>query len=218
MATSVAVSKARISILRFLLAAPRPPRRARPSAGLRRGARSGPRRAGGSAAEPGLRPLDEHDRVVEVRLEVAPLGRGQAAEAVEVEVGHVRVPRVAVADRERRARDRRGDAERAAGAADERRLPRPSSPDTVTTSPVRSRRASRAAASLGLARPSRRGRGERSDPTGLAALEQAELDRLGLDPGLGRGSSLGAGGSTTRSRSAGIRAKSSSRTFSIDGV
>src|SRR6058998_1692363 len=67
-----------------------------------------------------LGPLDEADRVLEVGLEVAPLGGGEALEAVEVEVRHVhRLGRVAVADRERRARNRNRHAERAAGAADE---------------------------------------------------------------------------------------------------
>ena len=47
-----------------------------------------------------LGPLDEADRVLEVRLEVAPLGGGEALEAVEVEVRDVhRLGRVAVADR-----------------------------------------------------------------------------------------------------------------------
>ena len=70
----------------------------------------------------GLGPLHEADRVVEVRLEVAPLGgrdRGEAEE-VEVRVGHAAA--VAVPDREGRARDGTGDAERAARAADEGRL------------------------------------------------------------------------------------------------
>src|SRR5919205_303202 len=71
----------------------------------------------------GLGPLDEADRVFEVGLEVAPLGRGEALEPVEVEVRDVdRRGRVAVADRERRARDWDGDPERPAGAADEGRL------------------------------------------------------------------------------------------------
>src|SRR5215210_3173253 len=69
-----------------------------------------------------LGPLDEADRVLEVRLEVAPFGGREAAEAEEVEVGNVRLGGIAVADGERRARDGARDAERAAGAADERRL------------------------------------------------------------------------------------------------
>jgi hypothetical protein len=70
-----------------------------------------------------LRPFDEHERVVEVRLQVAPLRRRQPAEAVEVEVrDREAVAVVAVADRERRAGDGNVDADGAAGAADERRL------------------------------------------------------------------------------------------------
>src|SRR5437879_4556508 len=73
----------------------------------------------------GLRPLDERDRVVEVRLQVAPLRRRDARVAVEIEVGDDdAVTRVAMADRVARARDALADAERAAGAADEGRLAR----------------------------------------------------------------------------------------------
>jgi hypothetical protein len=71
----------------------------------------------------GLGPLDEDDGLVEVRLEVAPLGRGEPAEAVKVEMRHVRRAGVAVPDREGRAGDARRDAERTAGAADEGGLP-----------------------------------------------------------------------------------------------
>src|SRR5439155_5656264 len=66
-----------------------------------------------------LGPLDEADRVFEVRLEVAPLRRRDAPEAEEIEVRDVRIARVAVADGEGRARHVRSDAELAAGAADE---------------------------------------------------------------------------------------------------
>src|SRR2546421_8587093 len=69
-----------------------------------------------------LGPLDEADRVLEVRLEIAPLGGREALKAEEVEVRHVGLAGVAVADREGRARDRRSDAERPARAADEGRL------------------------------------------------------------------------------------------------
>jgi hypothetical protein len=73
---------------------------------------------------PRLGPLDEDDRVVEVRLEIAPLRRRHhLLEAKEVEVRHVDSALVPVADGVRRARDRTFDAERAGGAADERRLP-----------------------------------------------------------------------------------------------
>ena len=70
-----------------------------------------------------LRPLDEHDRVVEVGLEVSPLGCGHLAKAEEVEVRHVDVaPVIAMADRVRGACHGLLDAERPTGAAHERRL------------------------------------------------------------------------------------------------
>src|SRR5260221_13916957 len=70
-----------------------------------------------------LRPLDERNRAVEVRLEVAPLLGVDPGEPVKVEVcdGNGRV--VAVSDRERRARDGLAHTERACRTADERRLP-----------------------------------------------------------------------------------------------
>src|SRR5215207_341222 len=71
-----------------------------------------------------LRPLDERNRAIEVRLEVAPLLRLERDHAVEVEVRDGNGCLVAMADRERRAGDRPFDAERAAGAADERGLAR----------------------------------------------------------------------------------------------
>jgi hypothetical protein len=74
-------------------------------------------RVGGS-----LGPLDEDDRVFEVRLQIAPFGRRKALETEEIEVRDIRISRIAVADREGRARHRDVDPERAAGAADERRL------------------------------------------------------------------------------------------------
>ena len=70
-----------------------------------------------------LRPLDEHERVLEVGLEIAPFGRRDRLEAIEIEVRDGDAALVAVADRERRARDRIGDPEGPAGAADEGRLP-----------------------------------------------------------------------------------------------
>jgi hypothetical protein len=69
-----------------------------------------------------LGPFDEADRVLEVRLEVAPLGRGETLEAEEVEVRDVRIARIPVPDGEGRARDRRRDPERTARATDEGRL------------------------------------------------------------------------------------------------
>src|SRR5581483_2701877 len=71
-----------------------------------------------------LGPLDEGDRAVEVRLEVAPLLRVEARDAIEVEMRDRNRRLVAVPDREGRARDRAGHTERPRGAADERRLPR----------------------------------------------------------------------------------------------
>ena len=80
----VAVSKARISTAKVSVALEHD-RRAR----ARRRARSRTRQraAGGSAGSGRLRPLDEDDGVVEVRLEVAPLRLRDAREAIEVEVG-----------------------------------------------------------------------------------------------------------------------------------
>src|SRR5437588_5256417 len=72
----------------------------------------------------GLGPLDEDDRILEVRLQVAPLRRRNVAEAEEIEVRDVDAPPVAVADREGGASDRADHAERAAGAPDEGRLAR----------------------------------------------------------------------------------------------
>src|SRR4051812_32390035 len=72
-----------------------------------------------------LGPFDEADRVLEVGLEIAPLGRGEALEAEEVEVRDIGVALVPVADREGRARDRAGDPERPARSPDEGRLAAP---------------------------------------------------------------------------------------------
>ena len=55
-------------------------------------------------ADARLGPLDEDDRVLEVRLEVTPLRRREATEAIEVEMRYVDHAPIAVADRERRAR------------------------------------------------------------------------------------------------------------------
>src|SRR5262245_40654733 len=74
-------------------------------------------------ARPRLGPLDECNRVIEVRLEVAPLGGRHALEAVEVEMRDLAAVRVvAVADRVRRARHAFAHTERDARAAYERRL------------------------------------------------------------------------------------------------
>ena len=80
-------------------------------------------RASRKHADACLGPLDEDERVLEVRLEVGPLRRRDRGEAVEVEVGDGDVAAlVAVTDGEGGAGDRRGDAERTTGAADEGRL------------------------------------------------------------------------------------------------
>jgi len=72
---------------------------------------------------PRFGPLDEDDGVIEVRLEIAPLRRRHhLLEAKKIDVRHVDSALVPVADGVRRARDRPFDAERAGGAADERRL------------------------------------------------------------------------------------------------
>ena len=74
-------------------------------------------------ALPRLRPFDERDRPLEVRLEVSPLRNRDALEAVEVEVRYLdTVAVVAVADRVGGARDALADAKRTARAADESRL------------------------------------------------------------------------------------------------
>ena len=79
--------------LRCLLAAPSRPTRARSGGGRRPRARATPRRApAGSADDARLGPLDEDHRVVEVRLEIAPLGSRHLREAIEVEVRDVDRP------------------------------------------------------------------------------------------------------------------------------
>ena len=54
-----------------------------------------------------LGPLDEHNRAIEVGLEIAPSLRAEPVEPVEVEMSDRDAPLVAVADRVRRARDGR---------------------------------------------------------------------------------------------------------------
>jgi hypothetical protein len=70
-----------------------------------------------------LGPLHEHDRIVEVGLEISPLRSRDVAEAKEVEMRDVDTRVIAVADGEGRARDRLRDAECTGCAANERRLP-----------------------------------------------------------------------------------------------
>src|SRR5256712_9830688 len=102
-ATSVAVSKARISI------APNRDKSTPFSAVLEVYLDACRRQDAGA----GFGPLDEHDRVVEVRLQVAPLRRGHTAEAEQVEMRHVDAPSIAMADREGEAPDRALNPERA---------------------------------------------------------------------------------------------------------
>src|SRR6186997_2311784 len=70
----------------------------------------------------GLRPLDEDDGILEVLLQVSPLGMRHALEPIEVEVRDVNPPRVAVADRVGGAGHGPLDAERTRGPAHESRL------------------------------------------------------------------------------------------------
>ena len=91
----------------------------------------------------GLGPLDEADRALEVGLEVAPLGRRKALEAVEIEVRDVGVVRVPV-----KVGLVTGAVIPSARQAPRTNvvLPLPRSPLTVTTSPARSSPASAAPA------------------------------------------------------------------------
>jgi hypothetical protein len=151
-----------------------------------------------------LGPFDEDDRVVEVRLEVSPLGRRDLAEAEEVEVRDVDAPVVAVTDGEGRARDRLRDAEGAARAAHERRLPRAQ-----------------------LAR-------DGDDIAGLEVGRELRRELFGLFGGVGLGQNRPSwtagsavtgvrktgfgGGATSRPSSSGRRAKSDFSTSSMRGV
>ena len=74
----------------------------------------------GQRGEACIGPLDERDRVVEVRLEVTPLRSADPDEAVEIEMGDGRRPPIEVTDREGRARDGLLDPEGPTGAPDER--------------------------------------------------------------------------------------------------
>jgi len=159
----------------------------------------------GQDARAGLRPFDENDRVVEVRLEVTPLGVRELREPVEVEVRDVDVAVVAVADGVRRARDRLRDSERAGRAADERRLPRPELSEDRDD----------------VARAQRRGqtRAERLGVCGGRGLDDVQK-RPSCTAACGA-TSTGSGfgtGSTTRPSNSGSRRKSPSSTSSIFGV
>ena len=151
---------------------------------------------------PGFRPLDEDDRVVEVRLEVAPLCRGHIPEAVEIEMRHLDpAPGIAVADREGRARHRALHSERAAGSANESRLAgaEVSGDGDDIAVPQRGRELGRYA--LGLFR--RVGGQNRPSWTAGSALTST---------------GFGAGASTTRPSSSGRRPKSDCKTSSMRGV
>src|SRR3954467_49810 len=193
-ATSVAVSNARISIA-LNRDKPRPA-----GAVLEPDAHARRRQDAGA----GLGPLDEHDGVVEVRLEVPPLRRRDVAKAKEVEMRDVDAAVVPVADRERRARDRLRHTERAARAPHESRLAR---------------------AELA---------GDGDDVTGLQIGDQARRELLGLrrrvslaqnKPSWTAGCAVAGvrkigcgGGVTSRPMSSGMRPKSAFRTSSIRGV
>ena len=171
----------------------------------------------------GLGPLDEDDGTVEVRLEIAPLGGREAAEAVEVEVRHVHDSRVAMPDRERRARHARRHAERPRGTADERRLPDAElagQEDDVAGSEL-AREARRQLlgllhrAALDLER-----RHPASEEPELDGLARSRLDRLGgrLDGGSLSPRHRRQARAACAPRSSGSRATSRSSTSSIVGV
>ena len=161
---------------------PQPDLRTAPEAGI--GARLGP--------------LDEDDRALEVALEITPLGVGHAIEATQIQVGHVGVAGVAMADRVRRARDRGRRSEPSCRATDERSscpfpVPRtrsrrrparaPAQPPRRPLSPPAMTTRARPCASLGTLR---RGRNLRpSCSSAGAAVADAgavarEWDHLGL--------------------------------------
>ena len=195
----VAVSKARVVFIRD------PDAAVRLVDVLEGNDRARPREPGAAV----LGPLDEGDRAVEVRLEVAPLLRVEAGEPVEVEMGDRNRRLVAVADREGRARDRLDDPERPAAPRTKVVLPAPSSPETATTSPARSVAARRAAERLGLRRRGGddvHGETARTGRAGPAVRRAAPAAPARARPRAARPSSSG------------IRAKSSSSTCSIRGV
>src|SRR5215218_3268083 len=139
-----------------------------------------------------LRPFDEDDRVLEVRLEIAPLLRRERVKPVQVEVRDVQAAVVAAADRERRARHRPVDAERAARTPDEGRLAGAELPGNRNDVARLQRRGEGCRETLGFLRRRRfdlhPGRVE-TVTARSAGLEEAEL-RRGLGHG-GRGVELG---------------------------
>src|SRR4029079_13343236 len=69
-----------------------------------------------------LRPLDEADRSVEIRLEIAPLGRRDALESIEVEMRDIYASTVPMTNREGGAGNGPGHAQSAACPSHERRV------------------------------------------------------------------------------------------------
>ena len=153
-----------------------------------------------------LRPLDETDRVLEVRLEVAPLRRRETLEAEEVEVRDVRVARVAVTDSEGRAGDRAGHAERTAGAADEGRLA--------------AAELARDGDDVAYGELARQLRGECLGVFGRCRPKLGQNSPSWTAGSVSTAASCGAstGASSLRPSKSGRQAKSSSSTFSIAGV
>ena len=192
-ATSVAVSKARISIAAnrdkpvsfFAILELDLDARRRQNAGSR------------------FRPLDEDDRVVEVGLEVPPLRRRHAAKAKEVEVGHVDAALVPMTDGVRGACDCSFDAERTARTTDERRLARSElarDRHDVAGAQIRSE------ARSDLLRLFRRASLDQKSPSCTAGSATTGVTRAGW------------GGATSRPISSGSLAKSDLSTSSMRGV
>ena len=152
----------------------------------------------------GLGPLDEDDRVLEIRLQVPPLRRRDVAEAEEIEVRDVDAPPVPVTDRESGAGDRARHTAGTARTADKGRLPRAELPrdrdDVPRRQPVRELRREL----FGLFRRVRLGQKRPSWTAGSAVTAVRKT---------GSG-----GGATSRPSSSGSRAKSDLRTSSMRGV
>src|SRR6266540_2939016 len=138
-----------------------------------------PRPGGGQNAGGGLRPLHEHDGVVEVRLQIPPLRRRDLLEAEEVEMRDVDRARVAVADRVGGTGHRSGHAEGVRGSADEGGLAGSELSRDCDNVPALELPGEAGRDSLGFGR--RRRRDLHRDSTVLeGGLEKSELDgRLG---------------------------------------
>src|SRR4051794_24404783 len=193
-ATSVAVSNARISIAvnrdkprpAVAVLEPDADARLRQDAGARLG------------------PFDEDDRIVEVRLEVPPLRGRHVAKAEQVEMRDVDTAVIPVPDRECRARDRLRHAERAACAAHEGRLPGAELArhrDDVARAEVGSELRCELLGLLGGA-----GLGQKR-PSWTAGSAVTGVRKTGCG-----------GGATSRPISSGMRAKSDFSTSSMRGV